>query len=59
VTPSHLSRMFRELEDDKLLRRDKGWLVIPAPDKLWRAYEPMLPVGAFGMHGSKDASEFP
>lgn len=36
VTPSHLSRLFNALEDDKLLRREKGWLVLPAPDKLWR-----------------------
>ena len=36
VTPAHLSRLFNNLEHDQLARRDRGWLVIPAPDKLWR-----------------------
>ena len=36
ITPSHLSRLFKELETAKLLRREKGWLVLPALDKLWR-----------------------
>jgi CRP-like cAMP-binding protein len=36
ITPSHLSRLYKELEEAKLLRREKGWLVLPAPDKLWR-----------------------
>jgi CRP-like cAMP-binding protein len=35
VTPSHLSRLFKELEADGLLQRDNGWL-LPAPHKLWR-----------------------
>lgn len=40
VTPSHLSRLFSELEEAKLLRRVKGWHVLTAPDKLWRARLP-------------------
>lgn len=36
VTPSHLSRLFKEMEDAKLLRRVKGWYVLTAPEKLWR-----------------------
>ncbi len=37
VTPAYLSRLFKELEQAGLLRRDDGWVVLPAPDRLWRA----------------------
>ncbi|MBI1763970.1 MAG: Crp/Fnr family transcriptional regulator [Acidobacteria bacterium] len=37
VTPAHLSRLFKELEHAGLLRRDNGWVVLPAPDRLWHA----------------------
>ncbi len=37
VTPAHLSRLFNKLEQAGLLRRDDGWVVLPAPDRLWRA----------------------
>jgi CRP-like cAMP-binding protein len=35
VTPEHLSRLLREMENDCIIRRDRGWLVVTAPDKLW------------------------
>jgi CRP-like cAMP-binding protein len=37
TTRQHLSRVLKQLEDDNLLRRDKGWLVIPEPNRLWTA----------------------
>lgn len=36
VTREHLSRLLRDLERDGLLRREKGWLVFPEPDRLCR-----------------------
>lgn len=53
ITPSHLSRLFRELERAKLLRREKGWLVLPTPDKLWRGQH----VGP--AHDNKGAAYWP
>jgi CRP/FNR family transcriptional regulator len=35
VTPEHLSRLLKELEQDGLLRRQKGWVIIQDPRKLW------------------------
>lgn len=56
VTPSHLSRLFSTLEEVKLLRREQGWLVLTAPDKLWRAL-PLRPPA--DTHDSKTARRFP
>lgn len=54
VTPSHLSRLFKELEAAKLLRREKGWYVLPAPEKLWRARLPAHQVSAVNSYNSKE-----
>ena len=35
VTPQYLSCLFKQLEEDGLLRRDKGSLIIPNPTMLW------------------------
>jgi CRP-like cAMP-binding protein len=35
ITPAYLCRLFEQLEADGLLRRHKGWLIIPDPQKLW------------------------
>jgi CRP-like cAMP-binding protein len=37
VTESYLSRLLKELEEAGRLRRDKGWLIVPDPEKLWHA----------------------
>jgi len=34
ITPIYLSRLLEQLEDDGLIRRSKGWLIIRNPDKL-------------------------
>jgi DNA-binding HxlR family transcriptional regulator len=35
VTSEHLSRLLNQLEQDGLLRRRKGWVIIQDPRKLW------------------------
>ena len=35
ITPAYLSRLFEQLEADGLIRRHKGWLVIPDSKNLW------------------------
>jgi CRP-like cAMP-binding protein len=37
TTRQHLSRVLKQLEDDNLIRREKGWLVIPEPGSFWTA----------------------
>jgi len=37
ITESYLSRLLKELEEDGLLRRDRGWVIIPDPEKLWHS----------------------
>ncbi len=37
TTRQHLSRVLKQLEDENLIRREKGWLVIPNPDAFWTA----------------------
>jgi CRP-like cAMP-binding protein len=37
TTRQHLSRVLKQLEDENLIRRDKGWLVIPDPNRFWAA----------------------
>lgn len=37
TTRQHLSRVLKQLEDENLIRRDKGWLVIPDPSSFWAA----------------------
>lgn len=37
ITPAYLCRLFEQLEADGLLRRNKGWLIIPDPQKLWHS----------------------
>ena len=34
VTPEHLSRLLRELEQQGIIRRDKGWLILTNPSNL-------------------------
>jgi CRP-like cAMP-binding protein len=35
LTPQHLCRLFRQLEDEGIAIRRKGWLVFPEPDRFW------------------------
>jgi CRP-like cAMP-binding protein len=37
TTRQHLSRVLKQLEDENLIRRDKGWLVIPDLNVFWTA----------------------
>jgi CRP-like cAMP-binding protein len=37
TTRQHLSRVLKQLEDENIIRRDKGWLVIPDPNRFWAA----------------------
>jgi CRP-like cAMP-binding protein len=34
VTPEHLSRLFNQLQADGIVRRDKGWLIVPDLNRL-------------------------
>jgi CRP/FNR family transcriptional regulator len=34
VTPEHLSRLLKELEHEGVIRREKGWIVLPDPKRL-------------------------
>lgn len=39
VTPQYLSELFKRLERDGVIRRNKGWLIISDPHKLWHRSE--------------------
>jgi CRP-like cAMP-binding protein len=39
ITPEHLSRLFKKMEKDGVIRRDKEWVILPCPEGLWRAPE--------------------
>lgn len=39
ITPTYLSRLFRELERDEVISRNKGWLVIHDQASLWHEVE--------------------
>ena len=34
ITPIHLSRLLKQLENDRLILRSKGWLIIHSLDNL-------------------------
>jgi CRP-like cAMP-binding protein len=37
TTRQHLARVLKQLEDERLVVREKGWLVIPDPARFWRS----------------------
>ena len=37
TTRQHLSRVLKQLEEENLIRRDKGWLLIPDLNRFWAA----------------------
>jgi DNA-binding MarR family transcriptional regulator len=39
ITPEHLSRILREMEQEGLIRRYKGRVIIVAPDRLRRGLD--------------------
>jgi CRP-like cAMP-binding protein len=39
VTPEHLSRLLGKMEKDGIVSREMGWLIVPDPERLWRAPE--------------------
>jgi len=40
ATPEHVSRLFKQLHEAGLVRRAKGWTIIPDPRRLWHADTP-------------------
>ncbi len=36
LTPQHLCRLLKQLENEGVVVRKKGWLILPDPKKLWR-----------------------
>jgi CRP/FNR family transcriptional regulator len=40
TTRQHLSRVLKQLEGENLIRRDKGWLVIPDLNRFWAINKP-------------------
>jgi CRP-like cAMP-binding protein len=39
VTPEYLSRLLGKMEGEGIIRREMGWLIVPDPERLWRASE--------------------
>ena len=35
VTPQHLSKLMRQIEQDGIIHREKGWLIVAKPDSLY------------------------
>jgi CRP/FNR family cyclic AMP-dependent transcriptional regulator len=35
LTPQHLSRLIKQLENEGIIRRKNGWLVLSEPNRLW------------------------
>jgi len=35
LTPQHLCRLVKQLENEGVVMRKKGWLILPDPMKLW------------------------
>ena len=35
LTPQHLARMVKQMEDEGILIRQKGWIILKEPEKLW------------------------
>jgi len=36
LTPQHLCRLVKQLENEGLLMRKNGWIILSDPKKLWR-----------------------
>ena len=36
LTPQHLCRLVKQLENEGIVMRKNGWLILPDPKKLWR-----------------------
>jgi CRP/FNR family transcriptional regulator, cyclic AMP receptor protein len=39
VTPEYLSRLLGKMEKEGIVTREKGWLIVPNPERLWCAPE--------------------
>ena len=37
LTPQHLARMVKQMEDEGILMRQKGWIILREPEKLCRS----------------------
>lgn len=52
VTSSYVCRLLKELENDGLLKRRKGWIILSQPERLWHEpeseteFSPVRPFGA-------------
>ncbi|RMG50973.1 MAG: helix-turn-helix domain-containing protein [Acidobacteria bacterium] len=40
ITPQYVTRLLGQLEDEGLLLRCKGWLIIADPHRLWHRPDP-------------------
>ena len=36
LTPQHLCRLVKQLENEGIVMRKNGWLILPDPKRLWR-----------------------
>jgi CRP-like cAMP-binding protein len=43
VTPEHLSRLLKQMQGEGVIRREKGWVIIPDVDRLCSACDPDSP----------------
>jgi len=41
LTPQHLARMVKQMEDEGILLRQKGWIILKEPGKLWHPDRPV------------------
>jgi len=37
LTPQHLCRLIKQMEDEGIIMRKKGWLILSEPKKLWHS----------------------
>lgn len=49
TTRQHLARVLKQLEDDDLIRRQKGWLVIPDLERFWGCCQQAAPAELIGL----------
>ncbi len=42
--PTYVSKLMRRLQNDEVIRRDKGWLIIPEPQRLRHLPDALAPV---------------
>ncbi len=43
LTPQHLCRLVKRLENEGIIIREKGWLILPEPERLWHPHANLRP----------------